>query len=319
MKFFNIYCSSSPIAMLVRVLSIIVLTVPVLSSCSNSDDPDFEFVVDLTGEKVQCSWLTSKNQDKRIQKYCGRGHIKGACQESCNFCSCVDDPTFMFMLENNKRQPCSWILLKNTEDRRENYCYKNKNVAAGIASDIGNKCVNACGFCSGGAPPTTSTKSPVSAPSPTSSTKAPTFTTTDSPTKAPVFAPSSCSDDANFRFILDDASKDNKEQGCEWLTRNQDPEKLEKRISTYCPRGHIKGACQASCDFCPCVDKAGYKFSRPDNGLKKKTCNWIAGAPHRRRFCFEDEDTEGGVTSDVGDNCPASCGFCRRTSRRLLY
>jgi hypothetical protein len=35
------------------------------------------------------------------------------------------------------------------------------------------------------------------------------------------------------------------------LTKNQDPEKLQFRINTYCSRDLIKIACRVSCDFCP--------------------------------------------------------------------
>ena len=59
-------------------------------------------------------------------------------------------------------------------------------------------------------------------------------------------AQTTCTDNAAFRFNHDDHTDEL--MGCDWLTENN----AEDRKAKYCVRGPIKGACQASCDFCPC-------------------------------------------------------------------
>ena len=82
----------------------------------------------------------------RTTKYCSRGRVKGACQDTCDFCACEDDPTTTFPLSNNIRfQNCAWIAIDNVATRQGEYCYDTSDLSA--ASDIGDMCVFSCGFC----------------------------------------------------------------------------------------------------------------------------------------------------------------------------
>jgi hypothetical protein len=122
-------------------------------------------------------------------------------------------------------------------------------------------------------------------------------------------APTSCFDDPSFTFILDKG----KSQKCEWLTRNSDPKITKSRISNYCSRGHVKGACQRTCDYCPCHDKSGFEFTL-DIGVLRG-CDWLLQSSNpltdARRvdsYCYADAGKT--IASDVGDACVLSCGFC---------
>ena len=112
-----------------------------------ADDTDFKLNLDVGGEQ-DCAWLTSKSSatDTRTATYRGRGHVKGACQETCNFCSCADDTTFMFPLQSlDGEQNCEWLGGKNSASRQNKYCFEENG---GSASAVGDKWVASCGFCS---------------------------------------------------------------------------------------------------------------------------------------------------------------------------
>jgi len=122
-------------------------------------------------------------------------------------------------------------------------------------------------------------------------------------------APTNCIDDTLFNFTLDIGSI----QDCEWLTRNSDPIKVALRITRYCNRGHVKGACQRTCDFCPCQDDSSFVYDFDDEGLRG--CDWLLeegdpliDASRIDDFCYADEEKT--VASEVGNACVLSCGFC---------
>jgi len=299
------------------------------------DDSDFTFPLDAGGE-TDCAWLTKNNSATRIDTYCGRGHVKGACQKSCDFCPCESNPNFSFKLlvssaSSPTIQECNWISKSNPLDRQTRYCFENDGVSA---STIGTECVSDCGFCTGGSGTPAPSKSPVRSP-PTSSTKMPTdsFTkeptvtksptvtkptsnttpsaapvtrrptrtpTTKSPSRAPVTA---CADDADFKFNLDFGG----EQDCAWLTIKHSA--TAKRTATYCGRGHVKGACQKTCKFCSCTDDTTFVFPLQSvNG--EQNCEWLGkknSASRQNKYCFEEH---GRSASAVGNKCVASCGFC---------
>ena len=59
--------------------SFILTVLPALiasQACMNMDDETFRFTLD-NDEVQDCSWLTWRNDDKRIEKYCDRGDVKG--------------------------------------------------------------------------------------------------------------------------------------------------------------------------------------------------------------------------------------------------
>ena len=111
-----------------------------------SDSASFKFFLD-SGKTQNCAWLTKRNSVTRKTMYCSRGHVKGACQDTCGFCACVDDPTTTFPLLKNKDKSrnCAWIAKTNVANRQGNYCYDTVDLSA--ASDIGDSCVSSCGFC----------------------------------------------------------------------------------------------------------------------------------------------------------------------------
>jgi hypothetical protein len=119
-----------------------------------SDDPNFTIVLD-NGEVQICEWLTRNEEksDTRIDNYCSRGHVKGACQKSCSFCECADDDEHTFPLQNlDASRGCSWLTQSSdpfvSEDRLDRYCYAD--LAKTVASeDVGDFCVFSCGFCKG--------------------------------------------------------------------------------------------------------------------------------------------------------------------------
>ena len=432
-----------------------------------TDNPNFEFTLD-NGNSGDCNWLTLNNPANRVSKYCGRGHVKGACSASCGFCPCEDNSGFKFNLKNGNEQDCAWFLIKNTATRRLNYCYAADGKSA---SAVGNECVAACNFCIGGtvaptgAPVTSSpTKEPTSAPTvsptsadstpsasptrppspipspfptlrptlepsdfpseapsdepsilpslmpsdspsqqpsifpsdspsdvpsdeptlapssvpsdqpsispssvpsdqpsrspsdqpsaepsgvpsdsptnnpssepstvptnnPTSSIKpsatptgspsdspastptslAPTKSPTKTPTKLPTSAPSSsCVDDGAFKFTLDNENPGD----CNWLTLNNPA----NRVSKYCGRGHVKGACSVSCGFCPCEDNSGFKFNLKNGNENEQDCAWflIKNTDTRRlNYCYA---ADGKSASAVGNECVAACNFCSSSS-----
>jgi hypothetical protein len=169
---FSIAAFSSCVIILVVALT----SIPSIIAQDCADDPTFGFVR-KNGEPGDCIWLSAN--DRRINRYCDRGDIKGACKDTCSFCPCQDDTEFTFVLDNGNVQICEWFKRRNTATRRANYCYQNDDVEAGVSSAIGDKCVDGCGFCTEGtaAPTKAPTENPSKAP-----TKAPTKTPTANPT-----------------------------------------------------------------------------------------------------------------------------------------
>ena len=111
------------------------------------DNASFTFSLD-NGNVQDCSWLTKNltRREARIKRYCVRGPVKGACQKSCDFCHCEDDPSYTFTLQNGVEQNCKW-LTRNTDRtdlRRRRYCYEKDGISA---STTGDACVFSCGFC----------------------------------------------------------------------------------------------------------------------------------------------------------------------------
>jgi hypothetical protein len=133
---------------------------------------------------------------------------------------------------------------------------------------------------------------------------------TSSPSRHPITkAPTTCIDDPLFNFILDNGNV----QNCQWLTRNSDPDTTASRIAKYCSRGHVKGACQSTCEYCPCQDDVAFEF-RLDIG-RLRSCDWLLknkdpliDATRVDKYCYADEGKT--IASAVGNACVLSCGFC---------
>jgi PT repeat. len=153
------------------------------------DNTSFTFQLD-NGNTQDCEWLT-KNADKtdgRIASYCIRGHVKGGCQKSCDFCPCEDDASYRFILDNGTEQDCEWFVrnLDKIDVRRGRYCYAEDGVSA---SAVGDACVSSCGFCF--VPPT---RSPTAAPTQDPSmrpSREPSLEPSTYPLASPSLAPSS--------------------------------------------------------------------------------------------------------------------------------
>ncbi|GFH50016.1 hypothetical protein CTEN210_06492 [Chaetoceros tenuissimus] len=165
------------------------------------------FFFELENGKVKnCEWITKNdaNFKKRFDKYCYRGHVKGACGSSCNFCNCEDNDEFRFSTNRGKQVGCTWLTEKDDkiDGRISKYCYENSNPQ--VATQIGNECVSSCGFCSESSdtpsdvPSDQPSLSPSDQPSDDtdpstlSPTKAPTRGPTPRPTSRPTSSPSNC-------------------------------------------------------------------------------------------------------------------------------
>mmetsp|Transcript_6757 Transcript_6757/g.12722 ORF Transcript_6757/g.12722 Transcript_6757/m.12722 type:complete len:340 (+) Transcript_6757:523-1542(+) len=168
------------------------------------DDSTFNFLLDRN-EIANCKWLTAANPERRIARYCGRGHIKSRCQETCSFCTCKDDNQFEFpLIYAQGTVKCSWLTQSSkpdvTQRRIANYCFADN--AKTISSPVGDACTASCGFCDAATPSPTATpttadstpsSSPTKPPSPMPSpfpTLRPTSVPSDSPTKKPSTEPS---------------------------------------------------------------------------------------------------------------------------------
>jgi hypothetical protein len=97
------------------------------------------------------------------------------------------------------------------------------------------------------------------------------------------------------------------------LSRNSNPNVTQSRITNYCSRGHVKGACQSTSDYCPCQDKSGFEFPL-DIGVLR-WCEWLlknndplVDARRMDSHCYADEEKT--IASAIGDACVLSCGFC---------
>ena len=155
-------------------------TTPDDNSCSDIDS--FTFPLDnVVGSYGYCAWLTKTNANTRKARYCDRGHVKGACPQTCGACGVTDDATFTFDLDNveGKTVGCEWIAANSERKsaRRSRYCFASDCESA--SESVGNACVESCGFTVGEhagrtCPPTpapvvsVSDPSPADAPSPTS-------------------------------------------------------------------------------------------------------------------------------------------------------
>lgn len=140
------------------------------------DDPSFTFTL-YNGNEKPCSWLTEQNADNRKQIYCKHGHIKGACQASCDFCPCVDTPGYLYVDDEGNVKPC-----ENLQDlppsKAKEVCSTNKLVE--------NHCPKSCDLCRGdGAPSSEPSRPPSPMPSPF-----PTLRPTSQPSVTPSVSPS---------------------------------------------------------------------------------------------------------------------------------
>lgn len=160
------------------------------------------------------------------------------------------------------------------------------------------------------------TPRPTAAPTRTP-TRSPTTSPTNTPSKSPVYIPPptnnleprACLDDSTFTFQLDDGST----QNCAWLSRNIN------ELDNYCGRGHVKGACKASCNFCVCADDSSFTFRLVSNGRRRR-CNWLVKNSRkmknrRENYCFLAGSDLQSASLDVGSACIQSCGFCTADSQ----
>eukprot|EP00557_Chaetoceros_sp_GSL56_P003094 CAMPEP_0176494246 /NCGR_PEP_ID=MMETSP0200_2-20121128/9982_1 /TAXON_ID=947934 /ORGANISM="Chaetoceros sp., Strain GSL56" /LENGTH=4859 /DNA_ID=CAMNT_0017891967 /DNA_START=343 /DNA_END=14922 /DNA_ORIENTATION=+ len=231
-----------------------------------NDDSSFEFTLD-NGNTADCEWLTFKNADTRTAKYCPRGNVKGACQSTCNFCPCTDQVGFTFSLFFNPSiiQGCDWLTKNNVDFRIGRYCYDDN----GKTSDIGNACVDSCGFCSSGSP---------TAPSPT----------TPSSTPAPklIGCPDGCSDDPNYVLIL---MYNSEERDCDWIS------KKDVRKDRYCSTINngflVSDKCPETCGTRCRKGKEHSEKCESDDECYSKTCGGECrkGKDHSEKCESDDE------------------------------
>lgn len=140
--------------------------------------------------------------------------------------ACEDDASFTFVrvLNNGEKKTtfCSWFTWnsKRIDRRRFKFCYNNKSTCTD-PSDIGSKCMKACGFCDEGNLSTCA-----------------------------AFA-STCTDDLEFKFPM---KKDpNEERGCSWITKPSKQSQIDRRRSNYCSQKYILRKCPKACERELCV------------------------------------------------------------------
>ncbi|GFH44054.1 hypothetical protein CTEN210_00528 [Chaetoceros tenuissimus] len=137
----------------------------------------------------------------------------------------------------------------------------------------------------------------------------PTETGTNKPSSKPSNKPSrSCTDDSSFQFYHN--TKD-KQKSCSWLGEDGKASTSAEKIAEYCVRGDVKGSCSSTCSFCTCENDSSATFEH--NG-KTKDCAWIdsnASKTTSRRdlYCYNDKTKN--ISSDIGNKCVSSCGFCQ--------
>ena len=128
--------------------------VPTMPSPDCEDNATFEFNLDNVIAGVRyCAWLTQHpDRDidtKRIGQYCNRPEIKMACKGTCDFCTCVDNTDFEFILVSGEfSQKCEWIDTnsKRVRTRRSKYCFTDED-GVEIITNVGKQCPSACGLC----------------------------------------------------------------------------------------------------------------------------------------------------------------------------
>jgi len=169
------------------------------SSETCADNQDFEFSVWNPNDAkivVGCDWILKNNVEIRRQNWCNGAtndafeSVVQNCPRACNsnpvpapVDSCSNNQDFEFSVwgPNDAKivVGCDWILNKNVEIRRQNWCNGETNEA--FVSIVDN-CPQACGQCDsdeGNGAVTSATSSPTRASSPPSPTVSP---TTVSPT-----------------------------------------------------------------------------------------------------------------------------------------
>ncbi|GFH53839.1 hypothetical protein CTEN210_10315 [Chaetoceros tenuissimus] len=150
------------------------------------------------------------------------------------------------------------------------------------------------------APTSSPTPSPTSSPVTASPTSSPTSIVTNAPTPdTPLDNP--C-EDGSGTFTVN-----NKEVGCDWLSKNKKRE--QKRKDTYCALNEVKLMCPSTCDVCACVDSSSYTFELK-NGVNEVGCDWISKNSNkvekrRAKYCTDDYD-DGAVMNA----CRKSCNLC---------
>ena len=143
------------------------------------DDPSFTFTL-YNGNEKPCSWLTEQNADNRKQIYCKHGHIKGACQASCDFCPCVDTPGHKWVDDTTGN-------LKTCEDLKDLPPHKVKEECSGTPAKrmTADYCPKSCDLCRDGVPSSEPSRPPSPMPSPF-----PTLRPTSQPSVTPSVSPS---------------------------------------------------------------------------------------------------------------------------------
>ncbi|GFH46436.1 predicted protein [Chaetoceros tenuissimus] len=273
-----------------------------------TDLPDFTFKLDDVNNEVHCLWLNQNAQKDtdvaRIERYCSKDDVRGACKASCSTCSLQDNPdyTFPLLYVSNTSGDCDWIAKKI--DRRNRYCFSSSDCLS--ASEVGVNCPDACGFTSGETADTCNNDS-INVNTPTPPTKTPTKAPTKAPTRAPTTPnDNSCSDIDGFTFPLDNVAGGY--GSCEWLTKTN----ASSRKARYCDRGHVKGACKQTCNACGVTDDSTFTFELDNIEGKMVGCEWIAGngdriSARRSKYCFA-SDCES-ASESIGNACLESCGF----------
>ncbi|GFH53843.1 hypothetical protein CTEN210_10319 [Chaetoceros tenuissimus] len=158
-----------------------------------------------------------------------------------------------------------------------------------------NESVNRCY-----APTSSPTPSPTSSPVTASPTSSPTSVVTNAPTPEVSFD-TPC-EDGSGTFTVN-----NKEVGCDWLSKNKKRE--QKRKDVYCALNEVKLMCPSTCDVCACVDSFSYTFELK-NGVNEVGCDWISknsnkAEKRRSKYCTDDYD-DGAVMNA----CRKSCNLC---------
>lgn len=141
---------------------------------------------------------------------------------------CEDDTSYTFerVLNNGEKKTtfCSWFTWNPNQHRidrrRFKFCY-DKKPTCDEPSEIGSKCMEACGFCDESNVSTCAT-----------------------------FA-SKCKDDPDYTFPM--KWNPNKKRGCSWITKPWKQSNVNRRRSIYCTQKYVLRKCPIACNRKLCV------------------------------------------------------------------
>lgn len=240
-----------------------------------------------------------------VDNTCTTGDNGTTCASGIDCSSGYCSPTSNICATRPILDPCHGIACSNHGKCKGNgVCYcedtfiqtsDGKDCACPDGSFL-NASVNRCY-----APTSSPTVSPTSSPVTASPTSSPTSVVTSAPT--PEASLDTPCEDGSGTFTVND----NKEVGCDWLSKNKKRE--QKRKDTYCALNEVKLMCPNTCNGCACDDSSSYTFELK-NGMNEVGCDWISknsnkAEKRRAKYCTADYDDGALIHA-----CRKSCNLC---------